>query len=308
MKKIILLIFIWIGCSESFAEQSNSTTINPVNETVVEKCQQYDGDQKNLEENSAFYYFMTGICRLNFIHDNASFNEVVERLNKSVSINGNSAYPYFILGDLFEAKYRSGSLFYGAKGAPQDLIQAIKNYEKAADLGSSLAQNNLAEIYLNEINISGKNQTKDSWDVKNDKAPVPLPDVNKAIFWLTKAAKNGNTAAQGTLSDLYRQGIGVPQNYVLAYVWENLSVASWVRLNVQPFDKMAEENLKWNQRDRDALYENLTQDQKTEAMKLLEKYEKSYFVMPSEIDLGCFKIQSSLSSLNIEKLMNGLSR
>jgi len=303
MKKLLLFIFIgWM--SASVADSSENT---PAQNTKwdYETCQKYKDDQKLFKEDAGFYDFRLGTCQLITIHDSNSFHDVIEKFSKSASVN-NYPMSYFALGLLFEEKYKLGSIYYGIKGTPLDLSEAIKNYEKAAQYGSSLAENALGEIYLNEINLSKKNQTKNSGDVKNENAPTQLPDINKALYWLTLAAKHGNSAAQGTLSDLYRQGIGVPQDYILAYVWENLSVASWVRFNKQPQDEMSVAYFKGAQEERDQLYKNLTPDQKNEATKLIKEYQKNYFIAPNQIDSACTAIRTAVLSINIQKILNKL--
>lgn len=207
MKNFFLLIFLgWMSLSVANSSDPNVTQNKKLD---YETCLQFDSDQKMLKQNPGFYYFRSGICRLTVVHDAKSFNELINKFNQSSSAN-NYPLSYFVLGLLFQQKYKLGSEYYGVKGKPSDLLEAVKNYEKAAQYGSSLAEN----------------------------APFQLPDINKALYWLTLSAHHGNSAAQGTLSDLNKQGIGIPQNYVQAYVWENLSVASWVRFDKQPQDKV----------------------------------------------------------------------
>jgi uncharacterized protein len=50
-------------------------------------------------------------------------------------------------------------------------------------------------------------------------------DDVEAAKWVRKAADQGNGSAQMILGDMYDNGLGVPQDYVLAYMWLNLGAA-----------------------------------------------------------------------------------
>jgi uncharacterized protein len=49
-------------------------------------------------------------------------------------------------------------------------------------------------------------------------------DHYEAVKWFLRAANQGNEVAQHSLGIAYRDGRGVPQDYVLAYMWLNLAV------------------------------------------------------------------------------------
>ena len=178
MKKIILIISLSCFCCAAFADKENISAARP---DISERCRQLENDQKTLGENPGIYYFSLASCKLFLIHDESSFNEVVEIFNKSAKVASNPALAYFAIGTLYQSKYKGGELYYGIKGVPQDLIQAISNYEKAAELGSSLAQDSLGVIYLNEINLSQDLQQKQAWDVKQQDVPIPIYSTNSTI-------------------------------------------------------------------------------------------------------------------------------
>ena len=50
-------------------------------------------------------------------------------------------------------------------------------------------------------------------------------DIANAVKWFRLAADQGEADAQFWLGTMYAQGGGVPQDYVLAHMWFNLSVA-----------------------------------------------------------------------------------
>ena len=51
-------------------------------------------------------------------------------------------------------------------------------------------------------------------------------DENEAALWYRKAADQGWAEAQYNLGAAYFSGNGVPKDYVLAYMWVNLSAAN----------------------------------------------------------------------------------
>ena len=47
----------------------------------------------------------------------------------------------------------------------------------------------------------------------------------EAVKWLRKAAEQGETRAQSLLGAGYLAGLGLPQDYMLAYMWLNLAAS-----------------------------------------------------------------------------------
>ena len=50
-------------------------------------------------------------------------------------------------------------------------------------------------------------------------------DYAQAVVWYRKAADQGNGFAQFRLGLMYARGAGVPEDYVLAYMWLNLAAS-----------------------------------------------------------------------------------
>jgi TPR repeat protein len=105
-----------------------------------------------------------------------------------------------------EAQFEVGNRYYSGEGVPQDDVEAVKWYRKAADQGYAAAQ----------FNLGNSHRTGEG---------VPQDDV-EAVKWYRKAADQGDSAAQFNLGICYRDGRGVPQDYVEAHAWLNLSAAS----------------------------------------------------------------------------------
>ena len=90
------------------------------------------------------------------------------------------------------AQNNLGWLYQNGQGVPKDLGKAVELYQKAADQGNAFAQNNLGWLYEN-----GQGVPK---------------DLGKAAELYQKAADQGNAFAQNNLGWLYQSGQGVPKD------------------------------------------------------------------------------------------------
>lgn len=268
-------------------------------------CTTEDNDIQEINRNPGLAYFRMAVCRFDSINNIESFNKVMQLLKKSAINN----YPpsYFALGVFYREKYEHGSQFYGAKGEPDDILQAIKYFKLAAKLGMVSAENCLGELYLNEANIS-PDMRNNNFDVKSDDAPISIPNIHEAILWLQLASENGQSAAQGTLADLYNQGIGIPQNYLMAYVWSTLSVASQYQFNPHATEAVFYDIIKASKYDRDKYYQQLTENQKDEANNILNIYKEKYIIKPSPLDSDCQNLQSIICIRNAITLINATAK
>ena len=91
-------------------------------------------------------------------------------------------------------------------GVASDL-ECIRWYTKASERkwkGQSVAQHNLAVIYENGRGTIGD---------------IHLPDYFKAFSLYKDAAENGLIFSWVKVSEMYKKGQGVSQNYVEAYKW-----------------------------------------------------------------------------------------
>ena len=104
------------------------------------------------------------------------------------------------------SQFNLGWMYDNAEGVPEDDVEAVKWYRRAADQGLVGAQLNLGLMYA-----TGEG--------------VPRDDA-EAIRWFRLAADQGNAVAQYNLGLMYATGEGVPINYVTAYAWFNIAAAS----------------------------------------------------------------------------------
>jgi TPR repeat protein len=109
-----------------------------------------------------------------------------------------------------DAQYWLGNMYYFGEGVLEDSKEAAKWFQKAADLGNSDAQYRLGDMYYLGEGV--------------------LEDSKEAAKWFQKAAEAGDAdrlarerLARERLGEMYRDGEGVPQDNVLSYFWFSLS-------------------------------------------------------------------------------------
>ncbi len=91
------------------------------------------------------------------------------------------------------------NMYYYGQGVPQDNVEAVLWYHKAADQGEAKAQNDLGNMYFHGRGV--------------------LQDNAEAIQWYRKASNQGDTKAQFSLGQMYAKGLGVPQDRAEADHW-----------------------------------------------------------------------------------------
>jgi TPR repeat protein len=97
-----------------------------------------------------------------------------------------------------------GDWYYTGHEVQQSYPNALRWYRKAAEQGEPWAQFYCGLMYHHQ----------------------PGVDYAEALKWWRKAAVQGHVFAQQDLGTMYEGGQGVPQNYVLAYMWYTLASSS----------------------------------------------------------------------------------
>ena len=97
-------------------------------------------------------------------------------------------------------------MYEKGRGVTQDFTQALSWYQKAADQGSALAQNNLGVMYAEGRGV--------------------IQDYSQALKWYRKAAEQNIAQAQYNLGNMYAFGRGVVQQGAAAVAWY-LYAAGW---------------------------------------------------------------------------------
>jgi uncharacterized protein len=136
------------------------------------------------------------------------------------------------------AQYHLGLLHANGQGVAKDDAQAREWYEKAAAQGHADAQVNLGVLY--------------------DYGRGGPQDFKMAMKWYRRSADQGNDLAQRKLGLMYDRGDGVPKDYVQAYMWYTLGAAKGARSGAAL---------------RDALADQMTQDQLAEAHRLAREWK-----------------------------------
>lgn len=97
------------------------------------------------------------------------------------------------------AQFNIGHMYEFGEGVTPSHELAAKWYELAADQGDARAQQRLASLYYDQ----GK------YDI--------------AVMWYERGAEQGLAEAQADLGASYGLGQGVPQSYIHAHMWSNIS-------------------------------------------------------------------------------------
>ena len=95
---------------------------------------------------------------------------------------------------------------------------------------------------------------------------VPKDD-SEAMRWYRLAAEQGHADAQWSLGLMYEVGVGVPQDYVAAHVWLNLSAS---RRN------SADSNRKLVIHDRDRVAGKMSADQFAKAQCFAREWDAAH--------------------------------
>ncbi len=83
-----------------------------------------------------------------------------------------------------------------------DFKEALAKWESAGEKGCVYSMTRAGSLYQGDLIAS---------------------DYRKAAYWFKRASELGDAEAQGHLGVLYDRGRGVPQHYVLAYMWLNIA-------------------------------------------------------------------------------------
>jgi localization factor PodJL len=120
---------------------------------------------------------------------------------------------------LVPAQFRLGSLYEKGTGVKKDLQAARRLYVSAAEKGNAEAMHNLAVLIAE--GVDGK------------------PDYKSAVQWFRKAAAHGVGDSQYNLGILYGRGIGVEQNLQESFKWFSLAAAQGDQEAAKKRDEMA---------------------------------------------------------------------
>jgi TPR repeat protein len=134
-----------------------------------------------------------------------------------------------------EAQFKLGRMYGKGEGVPQDGVQAVAWFRKAAEQGHAKAQNGLGVMYgigqgvpqdwvqavawFRKAAAQGEPMAQCNLGVRYDNGQGVPQDHAQAAAWYRKAAEQGYAEGQFNLSLMYVNGLGVPQDYAQALVW-----------------------------------------------------------------------------------------
>lgn len=105
-----------------------------------------------------------------------------------------------------EALFELGKRFYLPSSGVEDPLLALYYFQKSAEAGHVPAQRVLGNCYL--------------------EGGLTAPNYEKALRWLTNAAKNNDGQAAYALARMYVQGLGTTPNWKVAFKLLNMKSAS----------------------------------------------------------------------------------
>ena len=126
------------------------------------------------------------------------------------------------------AQFALGVRYWLGFGVPQDDVEAVAWFRRAAEQGHVIAQAELASAYTDGRGVPQDYAEAEEWyrragEQRNRNAPgVRQADVEAAALYRS-AAQEGNAEGQLYLGDAYFLGRGVPEDDVEASVWYRLA-------------------------------------------------------------------------------------
>jgi len=204
-------------------------------------------------------------------HRRGDFASALKRF-KPLAASGDAASQYYM-----------GLMLANGQGVPRDEAQAAQWYAQAAQQGYAKAQNNLGQMYYHGLGVSRDPVQARDWFQKaalrqlaaaqrnlgDTYLSVDPRDQRKAVFWLRKAAAQGNDMDQFALALVYaneravedpvksaywmrkaaHQGVAAAQTYLGRYYRYGRGVAQNSASSIYWFEQAA------NQGDREAPYD-----------------------------------------------------
>ncbi len=198
----------------------NSAT--PVNETSIYTCAAA-GNASALNE----LFYRSYIVRLGKIFE-AGFGDRKRQRNALVTIRDAAGKRDH------NAQLMMGVIYLLGLGVEQNTSKAAEWYRKAAEDGNAEAQRALALDYFGSAYVNPDSTTKwwQTLAVSGDTEaearlgralslgePGGETNPTQGAVWLHKAAQAGNQEAACELSYLYKNGIGVNEDYAESYFW-----------------------------------------------------------------------------------------
>lgn len=167
------------------------------------------------------------------------------------------------------------------KGVKRDVVEAIIWYRKAAESTYSdefdvrnagiHSAERLAGYFSQDSGALRNEEEANKWYTKaaewgSVSSQRYLGTRSKSVYWLRRAAAQGDATSQLELGRTFLSGVGVTQDYVQAYLWFNLAASKSSHFWDPDFDAAGGEIEA--ARQRDTLAKRMTAEQVAEAQNL----------------------------------------
>ncbi len=177
------------------------------------------------------------------------------------------------------SQYFLGVMHESGRGVPLDQVESVRWFRSAADQGEASAQFKLGIKYSTGSGVPQDKKEAVRWLrmaadqddpdaqlflawVYPDSQPTAADLAAQRLSRLREAAERGAASAQASLGELYRDGQGVPQDYVRAHLWFNLAAAQ----------STGEDHEKYSSA-RDDIASKMTPGQFAEAQRLAREWK-----------------------------------
>ncbi|MBW2723794.1 MAG: sel1 repeat family protein [Deltaproteobacteria bacterium] len=138
--------------------------------------------------------------------------------------------------------YRLGRLYELGREVEQDLYEAARQYQLAAELGHAESQFALGLVLTGALPDSPRSARKSfNWFNKAAQQGHPMaayflamsyetgvgtvPDGEQAFAWYRRAAMNGSSQAMNAVAHMYATGAGIRLNLANAHAWNQVAGA-----------------------------------------------------------------------------------
>ena len=141
------------------------------------------------------------------------------------------------------AQFTLSAMHVAGEGVPKDVSEAVRWYRLAAEQSEASPWMQLAIMYAIGYEVEPDHTEAARWfregiaisHHKRGRMLHSRGDYVDAARWLRAAAQQGETQSQWYLGRMYREGEGVPADYVTSYAW--LDVASQDRANIPALER-----------------------------------------------------------------------
>ncbi len=185
--------------------------------------------------------------------------EAAMQAGESALKRGDYKAAFRIFGPLAEqgdevAQYYLKLAYERGKKEQTDFSKVLDWYRNAAELGLPSAQFDLGYFYLNDNGIPQKYDEAFKWIYRAAIQGYAAAQFALGLMyrrglgvkvnfedemeWCQKAANQGLPSAQSHLGQMYTIGSSVPKDYVLAYMWLNLSASKRNKKAVEIRDRL----------------------------------------------------------------------